>query len=43
MVEQLIGDSEVDSLNLQEVLNWIPPYTMKQAMYSFSEHSIREK
>lgn len=37
MVEQLVGNLEVDSSKLQEVLDWTPPYTMKQAMSSLSE------
>lgn len=32
MIEQLFGNLEVDSSNIQEVLNWTPPLTMKQAM-----------
>ncbi|MDH5979694.1 NAD-dependent epimerase/dehydratase family protein [Vibrio splendidus] len=32
MVEQLVGNLEVDSSNAQEVLRWVPPYTMQQAM-----------
>jgi len=32
MVEQLVGDLQVDSSNLKEVLNWVPPYTMKESM-----------
>jgi len=32
MVEQLVGNLQVDSSNLKEVLGWTPPYTMKQAM-----------
>ena len=38
MVEQLVGNLEVDSSNLQEVLDWTRPYTMKQAMSSLSEN-----
>ncbi|AZG35363.1 NAD-dependent epimerase/dehydratase family protein [Shewanella psychromarinicola] len=37
MVEQLLGNLQVDSSNAQEVLGWTPPYTMKQAMASLSE------
>ncbi|MGR6832914.1 NAD-dependent epimerase/dehydratase family protein [Aliivibrio wodanis] len=37
MVEQLVGNLEVDSSNAQEVLGWVPPYTMQQAMYSLVE------
>ncbi|MUL09204.1 NAD-dependent epimerase/dehydratase family protein [Aliivibrio fischeri] len=39
MVEQLVGDLEVDSSNAQEVLGWIPPYTMQQAMHSLLENN----
>ena len=39
MVEQLVGNLEVDSSNAQEVLGWNPPYTMQQAMYSLLENN----
>lgn len=32
MVEQLVGNLQVDSTNIKEVLDWTPPLTMKQAM-----------
>ncbi|GIU20007.1 epimerase [Shewanella sp. c952] len=32
MIEQLVGNLEVDSSNLKEILDWIPPYTMEQSM-----------
>lgn len=32
MVEQLLGNLEVDSSNLKEVLDWTPPYTMEESM-----------
>lgn len=32
MVEQLVGNLQVDSSNIKEVLDWTPPFTMKQAM-----------
>ncbi len=32
MIEQLVGNLEVDSSNLKKVLNWTPPFTMEQAM-----------
>jgi len=38
MVEQLVGDLEVDSSHIQEVLGWKPIYTMEQAMRSLSEN-----
>lgn len=37
MIEQLFGNLEVESSNIKEVLGWVPPYTMKQAMASLSE------
>ncbi|MEZ9597066.1 NAD-dependent epimerase/dehydratase family protein [Shewanella sp. 10N.261.52.F9] len=37
MAEQLLGNLEVDSSNAQDVLGWVPPYTMEQAMASLSE------
>ncbi|MFA0568295.1 NAD-dependent epimerase/dehydratase family protein [Vibrio gallaecicus] len=32
MIDQLFDDLEVDSSNISEILNWTPPYTMKEAM-----------
>jgi len=32
IVEQLFGNLEVDTVNLQDVLNWAPPHTMKDCM-----------
>ncbi|MBB1391286.1 NAD-dependent epimerase/dehydratase family protein [Shewanella sp. SG44-6] len=32
MVEQLVSNLEVDSSNLREILDWTPPYTMKESM-----------
>ncbi|MBM7072107.1 NAD-dependent epimerase/dehydratase family protein [Shewanella sp. 202IG2-18] len=37
MAEQLLGNLQVDSSNALEVLGWVPPYTMEQAMASLSE------
>jgi nucleoside-diphosphate-sugar epimerase len=37
MVEQLVGNLQVDSSNIKEVLGWTPPLTMKQAMASLSD------
>lgn len=37
MVEQLVGNLEVDSTNLNDLLDWQPPYTMEQAMSYFNE------
>ncbi|MBO2602908.1 NAD-dependent epimerase/dehydratase family protein [Shewanella algae] len=34
MIEQLFGNLEVDSSNIQQVLSWEPPLTMEQAMAS---------
>ncbi|CDT39888.1 Putative UDP-glucose 4-epimerase [Vibrio coralliirubri] len=34
MIEQLYGNLEVDSSNTKEILDWTPPFTMKQAMKS---------
>ncbi|MUK49005.1 NAD-dependent epimerase/dehydratase family protein [Aliivibrio fischeri] len=39
MVKQLVGNFEVDSSNAQEVLEWLPPYTMQQAMHSLLENN----
>lgn len=38
IAEQLFGNLQVDSSNGHEVLGWIPPYTMEQAMASLSEN-----
>jgi nucleoside-diphosphate-sugar epimerase len=32
MVEQLVGNLQVDTSNVKEVLGWTPPLTMQQAM-----------
>ncbi|MGK0272393.1 MAG: nucleoside-diphosphate-sugar epimerase [Cocleimonas sp.] len=32
MVEQLVSNLEVDSSNLKEILDWVPPYTMEESM-----------
>ncbi|OCH25524.1 NAD-dependent epimerase/dehydratase family protein [Aliivibrio sp. 1S128] len=37
MVEQLVGNLEVDSSNLKEVLGWTPPYTMEESMAFLKE------
>nr|BCN18224.1 putative epimerase [Vibrio metoecus] len=34
MVEQLFGNLEVDSTNINKILGWVPPLTMTQAMHS---------
>jgi nucleoside-diphosphate-sugar epimerase len=41
MVEQLVGNLQVDSSNIKEVLGWTPPLTMKQAMATLRD--FREK
>ncbi len=38
MIEQLLGNLEVDSTNIRDVLGWTAPYTMEQAMASLSEN-----
>ena len=38
MAVQLLGNLQVDSSNAQEVLGWVPPYTMEQSMASLSEN-----
>ncbi|MBV7314840.1 NAD-dependent epimerase/dehydratase family protein [Shewanella sp. NIFS-20-20] len=38
MAEQLLGNLQVDSSNAQDVLGWVPPYTMEQVMASLSEN-----
>ncbi|GAL08832.1 UDP-glucose 4-epimerase [Photobacterium aphoticum] len=37
MIEQLVGNLEVDLSHTKEVLGWVPPYTMTQSMRSLSE------
>lgn len=37
VMEQLLGDLEVDSSNIQEVLGWTPPLSMRQTMASLRE------
>lgn len=34
VIDQLFGDLRVDSSNLREILDWTPPFTMKQVMSS---------
>ncbi|MDR8524418.1 NAD-dependent epimerase/dehydratase family protein [Shewanella fidelis] len=36
--QQLLGNLQVDSTNAQDILGWVPPFTMKQAMASLSEN-----
>ncbi|HFG1878522.1 TPA: NAD-dependent epimerase/dehydratase family protein [Vibrio cholerae] len=37
MIEQLFGNLEVDSSNIQQVLGWTPPFTMEQAMATLKD------
>ncbi|GIA73299.1 3-beta hydroxysteroid dehydrogenase/isomerase family protein [Vibrio cholerae] len=37
MIEQLFGNLEVDSSNIQKVLGWTSPFTMEQAMASLKD------
>lgn len=37
MIEQLFGNLEVDSSNIQQVLGWAPPFTMEQAMAQLND------
>lgn len=39
LIEQLLGDLQVDSSSTYDVLGWKPPYTMKQAMASLIENT----
>ncbi|PTP86651.1 UDP-glucose 4-epimerase [Vibrio splendidus] len=43
VVEQLVGNLEVDSSNVIDVLGWTPPYTMEESMNSLSNKNDREK
>ena len=43
MVEQLVGDFQVDSSDLKTVLDWTPPYTMKESMAFLKKQSIERK
>lgn len=38
VAQQLLGNLQVNSSNAKEVLGWVPPYTMEQAMASLSEN-----
>lgn len=38
LAKQLLGNLQVDSSNAYEVLGWVPPYTMEQAMSLLSEN-----
>lgn len=37
MIEQLFGNLEVDSSNIQQVLGWTPSFTMEQAMATLKD------
>lgn len=41
MIEQLYGNLEVDSSNINDVLGWTPPLTMKQAMATLRDTGIK--
>ncbi|MFA0002921.1 NAD-dependent epimerase/dehydratase family protein [Vibrio splendidus] len=41
MAEHLFGNLEVDSSNAQDVLGWVPPYTMEHAMTLLSKREIQ--
>lgn len=43
MVEQLVGNLQVDSSNLKKVLGWTPPYTMEESMALLKEQSKESK
>lgn len=43
LAEQLLGNLEVDSTHAKEVLGWVPPYSMEQAMSSLSKLKIECK
>lgn len=43
MVEQLVGNLQVDSSDLKKVLGWTPPYTMEESMALLKEHSKESK
>lgn len=36
LAEQLFGNLQIDSSNIEEVLGWTPPYTMEETMASLS-------
>jgi len=39
MIEQLVGNLQVDSSDLKKVLGWTPPYTMEESMALLKEQS----
>lgn len=43
MVEQLVGNLQVDSSDLKKVLGWSPPYTMEESMMLLKEESKERK
>lgn len=43
MVEQLVGNLQVDSSDLEKVLGWTPPYTMEESMALLKEQSKEKK
>lgn len=42
IAEQLLGNLETDSSSLQNVLKWVPPYTMEEAMLLLSKFEDRK-
>lgn len=40
MIEQLVGNLEVDSSQLQDVLGWVQPYTMEESMSFLKQEKI---
>ncbi|MEZ8358964.1 NAD-dependent epimerase/dehydratase family protein [Vibrio splendidus] len=42
IVEQLVGNLQVDSSDLKKILGWTPPYTMEESMALLKE-SIKER
>lgn len=43
MVEQLVGNLQVDSSDLKKVLGWTPPYTMEESMTLLKKQSKERK
>lgn len=43
MVEQLVGNLQVDSSDLKKVLGWTPPYTMEESMALLKKQSKESK
>ncbi|MCG9544451.1 NAD-dependent epimerase/dehydratase family protein [Vibrio sp. Isolate33] len=43
MVEQLVGNLQVDSSDLAKVLGWVPPYTMEESMALLKKQTKESK